>query len=73
MGQNQVITIASSLQYLWWKGIGKFIFFWLCVVSLVKKNKHESPSFLFQLLQNFKSGSIVLGDLFIGERFGVLF
>jgi hypothetical protein len=43
------------------------------VVSFVKKNKHESPSFLFQLLQNFKISSIVLSDMLIGERFGVLF
>ena len=44
MGQNWVTTVAPSLRCLRCKGIRKFIFFWLCIVSFVKKNNCENPS-----------------------------
>jgi len=51
------MTIAISLQYLQCKDIEKFIFFWLFIVSLWRKKKHESD-FFFQILQNFESGHL---------------
>ena len=54
MGQNWVTTVAPSLQCLQCKGIRKFIFFWLCIVSFVKKNNCENPSsFSFFFLLSF--------------------
>jgi hypothetical protein len=69
-----VITVALYLQCLRCKGIGKFIFFWLCIVSSVKKNKREKRSLFssFSLIDFFsgffffffkKNGLIVSGDL----------
>jgi hypothetical protein len=59
MGQNLVTTVALFLQCLQCKGIRKLIFFWLCIISFVKKNNCENPSPLFF----FRSGLIVMGDL----------
>ena len=54
MGQSWVTTVVPSLQCLRCKCIRKFIFFWLCIVSFVKKNNCENPSsfpfFFFFLL-----------------------
>jgi hypothetical protein len=44
MGQNCITIVVPSLQCLRCKGIRKFIFFWLCIVSFVKKNNCEKLS-----------------------------
>jgi hypothetical protein len=56
--QNWVTTVAPSLQCLRCKGIGKFIFFWLCIVSFVKKNDGSVEKYT-----DFLVGLILMGDL----------
>jgi hypothetical protein len=56
--QNLVTTVAPSLQCLRCKGIGKFIFFWLCIVSFVKKNDGSVEKY-----RDFSVGLILMGDL----------
>jgi len=56
--QNWVTTVAPSLQCLRCKGIGKFIFFWLCIVSFVKKNDGSVEKYT-----DFSVGLILMGDL----------
>ena len=56
--ENWVTIVAPSLQCLRCKDIGKFIFFWLCIVSFVKKKRW----WYWKKIQIF-SWSILLGDL----------